>query len=309
MSQQGAKARAESGHTYQQILSFYFPGIKIAKEVEEMVTNNETKVLKWLEERVGDGYIYGAKGQVATSDFIYQQAEQYPDYVNYNIVKKWIGKKVWDCAQLVRYAMKEVEISLVSGATSQWNKTNWQRKGTIDSLPQDKICCLYRWTGSVMQHTGVYLGNGYFIDARGSSTGVVKSKISSYKWTHWGIPKGLYTEKELSGTITPTQQEVLKVLYKAKVVAESGSTVRMRESANSSAETIEKVPIGAIVDVVEDNDRWERIVYEGKTGYMMEQFLEKVQEAKSDEYYVKIKCASPAEAKRLVELLGTAAAN
>ena len=99
------------------------------------------------------------------------------------------------------------------------------------------------------------------------------------------------------------------MLYKAKVVAESGSTVRMRESANSSAETIEKVPIGAIVDVVEDNDGWERIVYEGKTGYMMEQFLEKVQEAESNEYYVKIKCASAAEAKRLAELLGTAVAN
>ena len=36
-----------------------------------MATNNETKVLSWLEERIGNGYIYGAKGQICTSDFIY----------------------------------------------------------------------------------------------------------------------------------------------------------------------------------------------------------------------------------------------
>ena len=71
MSQQGARVRAEAGHTYQQILSFYFPGTKIVKEVEEMATNNETKVLSWLEERIGNGYIYGAKGQICTSDFIH----------------------------------------------------------------------------------------------------------------------------------------------------------------------------------------------------------------------------------------------
>ena len=54
-------------------------------------------------------------------------------------------------------------IKIVSGATSQWNKTNWAQKGTIDSLPKDKVCLLYRWNGSNMQHTGVYCGNGYFI--------------------------------------------------------------------------------------------------------------------------------------------------
>lgn len=273
-----------------------------------MATNNETKVLQWLEERIGDGYIYGAKGQVATSDFIYQQMNQYPEYVKYDVVKKWIGKKVWDCATLVRFAMKEVGISMVSGATSQWNKTTWQQKGTIDSLPKNKICCLYRWTGSVMQHTGVYLGDGYFIDARGSSTGVVKTKIEKYPWTHWGIPKGLYSTSELINNNTTTPQEVLKVLYKAEVIAESGSTVRLREYASSSANTVVKVPVGSIVDVLEDNDGWERIVWGEYSGHMMEQFLKKVEGTVENEYYVKIKCASAQEAKRLAELLGTATA-
>lgn len=276
-----------------------------------MATSNETKVLSWLEERIGDGYIYGAKGQVATGDFILQQMEQYPEYVKYDVVSKWINKKVWDCATLVRFAMKEVGISMVSGATSQWNKTNWLRKGKIAELPKNKICCLYRRTDAgIMQHTGVYLGNGYFIDARGSSTGVVKTKLEKYPWTHWGIPKGLYTEKELADASTPAiPQEVLKVLYKAKVIAESGSTVRMRSAASGSASTVVKVPVGSEVEVVAEQPEWKQIVYNGQTGFMMDDFLEKTEEAKPNEYYVKIKCASAAEAERLAKLLATAVAN
>ena len=308
LSQQGAMARGTAGHTYEQILSFYFPGTKIVKGVEEMATSNETKVLQWLEERIGDGYIYGAKGQTATVDFINQQMDQYPEYVKYDIVQKWIGRKVWDCATLVRFAMKEVGISMVSGATSQWNKTDWMKKGTIGSLPKDKICCLYRWTGSVMQHTGVYLGNGYFIDARGSSTGVIKTKLEKYPWTHGGIPDGLYNEKELAEEKPATPQEVLKVLYQAKVVAESGSTVRMRSQASSASSTLAKVPLETIVDVVAELNGWKQIVYNGKTGYMMDEFLQK-KETVTNEYYVKIKCASAAEAKRLAELLAGAVAN
>lgn len=305
MSQQGTKARASAGHTHQQILQFYFPNTSIEKEVEATVaTNNEEKIANWCNRLVGQGYIYGAKGQTVTEGFIQQQYNQYPDYVDPKVVRKWLGKKAYDCAQFVRYAMKEVGISLVSGATSQWNKTNWEQSGTIDSLPKNKICCLYRWTGSVMQHTGVYQGDGSVIDARGSSSGIVKTKLESYKWTHWGIPKGLYATNTKQETTT---QEVLKVLYKAKVIANSGSTVRLRESMSSTAKTIAKIPVGTIVDVVEDNNGWDCIVYDGKTGYMMDEFLEKVEEVVT-EYYVKIKCASAQEAKRLAELLGTATA-
>ena len=310
MSQQGAAARGAAGHTYEQILSFYFPGTKIVKEVEEMATNNEIKVLQWLEERIGDGYVWGAKGYTLTQSKLDELINQYPEYVSQSKNGKWLGKKVWDCAQLVRYAMKEVDISMVSGATSQWNKTDWIKKGKINTIPRDKICCLYRQTnGTTMQHTGVYLGNGYFIDARGSSTGVVKTKLEKYPWTHWGIPDGLYSKKELAEEKPATPQEVLKVLYKAKVVAESGSTVRMRSAASGSASTVKKVPVGSEVEVVAEQSEWKQIVYNGQTGFMMDDFLEKTEEAKPNEYYVKIKCASAAEAERLAKLLATATAN
>jgi uncharacterized protein YraI len=117
----------------------------------------------------------------------------------------------------------------------------------------------------------------------------------------------LYTEKELADTAIP--QEVLKVLYKAKVIAESGSTVRMRSAASGSASTVVKVPVGSEVEVVAEQPEWKQIVYNGQTGFMMDDFLEKTEEAKPNEYYVKIKCSSAAEAERLAKLLATAVAN
>lgn len=203
MSQNGAKNMASQGFTYKDILSFYYPGTELRADYgeKELVPVAEAKtkaqiVVEWAESKLGCGYIWGAAGQTCTQAFINSKVAQYPDHVDPSIVKKWIGKQVFDCQGFVQQAMKQVGIQMVSGATSQWNKTNFEVKGTIDTLPADKVCCLYRKDASTgkMGHTGLYLGDGEtFIHAAGSSTGVVKSTIKKYgRWTHWGIPAGLY---------------------------------------------------------------------------------------------------------------------
>ena len=247
------------------------------------MTSNEEKVVTWLNDKIGDYYIWGSTGYVLTKSKLDELITQYPNYVSYSKNSKAIGHRVWDCASLVRYAMKQIGISMVSGATSQWKKTKWARKGTIDQLPKDQVACLYRWTGSVMQHTGIYLGDGYVIDARGSGAGVIKSKLSSYPWTHFGQPQGLIKKEQTN--------EVISVSYQAKVVADSGSTVRMRSAPSKEASVSATIALGTIVDVVEEAEGWCGIIYNGQKGYMMSQFLEKT---KSEEglYYVRIKCGS-----------------
>ena len=42
-----------------------------------------------------------------------------------------------------------------------------------------------------MVHTGIYLGNGEVVNARGSNDGVVKEELG-LSWTHFGIPIGIY---------------------------------------------------------------------------------------------------------------------
>lgn len=142
---------------------------------------------------VGLGYIYGAQGQICTPAFRAQQAKQYPEqYKNIMIVgAKWDGMAVWECAQLTQEVASVGGVKLVSGATSQWKETDWAEKGEIDTLPIDRVAFLYRESTSdenVMSHTGVYLGDGTVVDARGASKGVRNDKISEYPWTHWAIP-------------------------------------------------------------------------------------------------------------------------
>lgn len=252
------------------------------------------QVKTWALSKKGCGYVWGATGYVLTQSKLNELMEQYPSYVSQEKNGKWIGKQVFDCASFVRLAMKEVGISMKSGASTQWKTTTWAEKGTIDSLPQDKICILYRESpeANPMQHTGIYLGDGYVMDARGSNSGVVYSKLSSYKWSHWGIPEGLYEESE-----------VLPVLYEAKVIASSGSTVNMRDGASVSAKLIRAIRLGEIVDVIEKDTEWSKIVYKGSTGYMMNKFLERLSTNTSSAYYVKINCGSEKDARAIAAAL------
>ena len=72
-----------------------------------------------------------------------------------------------------------------AGATSQWNTaSNWKAKGTIDTMPANTLCCLFKADGKTMQHTGFGLNN----ETVECSNGVQYSKTRNKKWTHWGVP-------------------------------------------------------------------------------------------------------------------------
>lgn len=57
----------------------------------------------------------------------------------------------------------------------------------------------------------------------------------------------------------------------ATVTAASGSTVNLRSSPNGTL--VDRLPVGAVVSVIEEKDGWVSVTYGEKTGWMMEQFL------------------------------------
>lgn len=217
---------------------------------------------------IGQGYIYGAKGQTCSPAFRQQQAEQYPDQADniLNVGAKWDGKPVWDCAQLTRACAKEAGITLVSGATSQWDKTDWAKKGTIDTIPPGETVFVYRrknGSSTVMQHTGVALGDGTCVHARGTAYGVVRQDMAEHAWTHWAMPKWEENKEEAPMS--------LDVIYQARVVAQTGSTVNMREEPGGRV--IEKIAVGEVVDVLDESAGWKKILYHSNVGYMQAAFL------------------------------------
>lgn len=338
MSQNGAKNRAAAGQTYEEILAFYFPGTYLKNKQEVIKMTKVEYLLEWMQNRIGNPYIYGANQKDCTVSYRKERIVQYPQYEekitdNCQVLNgsasnckgcKWYdneqlkAKSAYDCAQFVRYGAKAVGINdVVSGATSQWKSDIWAEKGEFKNIPQDKLCCVFRDLLGTKQHVGWYY-NGFAYHAQGHNSGVVKTDNKQYKsWTHYAIMKDLYDSNgnpiEMDESLIKEEEiidnkDVIKVLYSAKVTASSGSTVNMRADSSTSGYIIKRVPIGALVDVVEETGDWCQIVYDNKTGYMMSKFLAKQEggEAVTETYYVKIQCASAQEAKRLAELLGQA---
>ena len=243
-----------------------------------------SKVIQFAKSKLGCGYVWGTSGMTLTKQNI--KKFQGNAHVDVNIVKKWIGKQVFDCAGLVKAAFNTVGIRMASGATSAWGQTSWAKKGEIKNYPKDQVCILYRRGNGRMQHTGIYIGNGEFIHAKGSQAGVVKEKMPGH-WTHWGIPNKF--DAKISGssnikddtttkpsTPTPTGKVCSSFPCKAKVVANSGGTVNLRKGPNKGSKVLTKIKLGETVQVSSEENSWCQIQYGGKTGFMMREFLEKV---------------------------------
>lgn len=222
---------------------------------------------------VGDGYIYGSTGWTCSPARREQQAKQYPEYQDniLNVGAKWDGKTCWDCATFTRACAKAGGATLPSGATSQWRSGAWSVKGTIDQLPEGAVAMLYRQKGEIMQHTGLYLGDGTVIDARGTKYGVIHQAQDKYAWTHYAIPKGWSDTEEEKG-----EDETMQTMV---VTADSGSTVNLRTRPDKAASVLAKVPIGETVQVLGMEDGWATIQHDGVTGYMMAQYLKAQDEA------------------------------
>ena len=167
---------------------------------------------------VGCPYVFAATGQKCTVSLRKNRAEARPAYAdaiykNCPVLSgkkadcsgcKYNGKRAFDCRGLTYIACKEAGLKISSvGATTQYKSDDWIEKGTIDKMPTNTPCCVFKQDKtdkSKMQHTGFNLGDGNTVDCRGHATGTVMKPTDSYPWTHYAIPKGAYDE---IGTPTP----------------------------------------------------------------------------------------------------------
>ena len=215
-----------------------------------MATRKGQTIAEYAVSKIGCAYIYGGYGEKKCSpSFRKERAGAYPEYkakmYQYCPVLsgkqsscagcKYDGKQAYDCAQLTRYSCKAAGQALVSGANSQWTKTAWEQKGTIDSLPDVPGVILYHMNDAGrMTHTGVYIGGGYAVEARGHAYGVVKTKVSSRSWTHWAALPGV-----LDGTETAPGAPAEKV--EQEPTLETGGVTAGESGGNPGTQSGEEV--------------------------------------------------------------------
>ena len=178
--------------------------------------------------------------------------------------------RVFDCRGFTRWVLSKVGIALAGGgATSQWNTaSNWAEKGTIDTMPKDKVCCIFRYYASTkkMEHTLFYDGQGNYIHCSGE---VKKQSTSTYPATHWAIPKGLYSN---TNTTTNTSNSVQVQIPKGKAKV-TGKNVALRLGPTTNAGILTRIATNQQVTISNPPSDWTYVNYCGKTGYMMNQYI------------------------------------
>lgn len=155
-----------------------------------------------FEEALDDkwGYIWGTAGVMWTAAR-QEQLNQTTDSDRANSRKygsKWIGHKVADCSGLFSWAFKVLGGYMYHGSNTMWDKycqakgelKNYKREDGKELLPGTAV---YTYNASKKKrgHVGLYIGNGYVIEARGAYYGVVMTKLSSRPWAEWGELKGV----------------------------------------------------------------------------------------------------------------------
>ncbi|MBX9396196.1 C40 family peptidase [Streptomyces sp. TRM72054] len=103
-------------------------------------------VISFLKAQLGDAYVMGATGPNA-----------------------------WDCSSLVQAAFRQVGVDLPRVSQDQ------SMVGTEVSLSNLQVGDILYWGGKgSAYHTGVYIGNGQYLDAANPSKGVVIQDLSGY---------------------------------------------------------------------------------------------------------------------------------
>ena len=139
----------------------------------------------------GWGYVWGTYGSILTESLFAYKLEQYPEGVgNYEdfIRDTWLGGRTTDCVGLIKgYGWLDPETLTIRYATNGMpdiaaNQMYYSavESGTIDTIPE--IPGLAVWHDG---HIGVYIGDGWVIEAAGTKYGVIKTELKGRGWTHW----------------------------------------------------------------------------------------------------------------------------
>lgn len=284
LSQYGADYAAGTlGLPCETILAFYYPGTEIVSEYGQRGDETMPDKIKaadlvaYAREAVGGGYCYGASGQVCSQKQREIWAEDNPSAREnlLGVCAKWDGKKVWDCSGLFRGAWRELLKYRSGGATTIF-KTWMTETGPISNMPDTPGIAVFRANESnpaTKDHTGLYVGGGLVVDARGSSAGVVIGTLASYgRWTHWGK----FEDVDYSGQTVPNDDPVL---WRGTVKTRYGRGISLWADSDKLVALV-NVPEGEAVSVLGNPDArgFARSRYAGVVGLADTQYLRRIED-------------------------------
>lgn len=217
------------------------------------------------------GSIENTDGQLWTEEMQAETKEGSPER---KFGERWIGKHVADDIGLVRYALATLgDASLKKGTEIKdiWEKL-CENKGALlcDELKPGSV--VFKKKGEEFTHIGVYIGGGKVIEAKSVKMGVGTSSVTT-GWDAWGELSAVnYSGKAIRKTVEEPKPDTRVLSGDVSVYAENGNKVNVRADKSVSAVSVDSLPVGVRVEVLEDCGEFCKIQYV-KTGYMMKKFL------------------------------------
>lgn len=137
------------------------------------------------------GYVWGTYGNVLTESLFAYKLKQYPDGVGkYKdfIRANWVGRRTADCVGLIKgYGWLDASSGTIrygtNGMPDYGANQMYQSaaiKGPMSTMPEIKGLAVWK-----SGHIGIYIGNGYVIEAMGTKYGVVRTKVAGRGWQGW----------------------------------------------------------------------------------------------------------------------------
>ena len=223
---------------------------QLMKEWRQESVANTIFVVRLANACLGWAYVFGARGEICTpsnrrsyynskgKETIKSKCKNFDGSGSCSGCKWYPGgtTRFFDCRGFTYWLFKQIGIIINGGgATSQYNDdSNWEIKGPISEMPQDKVCCVFRYDSSTkkMEHTLFYDGEGHYIHDNG---------------------------------------EVRKVDVGYATV--KGGSLNLRASKSTSSTRLASIPDKTKISVVEQASDWCKVVYNQYTGYVMTKYL------------------------------------
>ena len=176
---------------YEHLMSTIKNNVIDIKDIPAEKTN--LGLVQWAEYAYnnGWGYVYGSHGQVLTEKELKSLESVFGGMVSDKedyIRSHWMGRRVSDCCGLIKgygwynattgkieygsNGMKDVTANGMYAAATE--------KGPMSTMPE--IPGLAVWQEG---HIGVYIGDGWVIQAANTWDGVIKTKLSYNHWQGW----------------------------------------------------------------------------------------------------------------------------
>ena len=155
-------------------------------------------LVEYAKAQLGKPYWWGTFGQIATAGLLSAKRQQYPSqYGEWNFQKDF-GKKVHDCAGLIKgyrwcdtpQSAPHYKASEDVGVYGLYSQCSI--KGSMATMPDEPGVLLFR---KDLGHVGIYIGEGKAIEAMGKRWGVVETRLSQRNWCYWGKPDWIEYEK------------------------------------------------------------------------------------------------------------------